>query len=130
MYSKKEGVNFLLEQLNKSESDLRDLAGQPQLQREYILKLFRNNEEEQLLDLFDLSSGPDYSITHKYLSLLWSYKTATDDSSIPNEEYQQAISTILYVSQNIMDNWPALTPKKVSRLGVLINDSAILARNK
>ncbi|MDP0588792.1 MAG: hypothetical protein QS748_06180 [Candidatus Endonucleobacter bathymodioli] len=128
---KKVGSSLLeREQLNKSESDLRELEGQPQQQREYVLKLFRDNEEEHLLDLFDLSSGSDYNLTHKYLSLLWSYKGVSEVSSIPDEEYQQAISTILCVSQNIMDNWPSLTPKKVSRLGALINDSAILAQNK
>ncbi len=128
-YQNAEHKALLIDLLNQCESDLRELAGQNELQKQRVLKLLKDHPEEQLLELCELSSQPDYSVTNQYLSCLWGYKDI-DESAIPSTEYQQAIGTILHVSQDIIDNWPALTPKKVSRLGILIKRAAIIANEK
>ena len=128
-YYKSESKTLLIEELNQCESDLRELAGQKDQQQARVLKLLREHKEDELLELFQLSSQPDYSETYHYLSLLWSYKDILDDSAIPEEEYQQALSTIIHISDEVTENWPALTPKKVSRLGILLKGAATIAKS-
>ena len=128
-YHNTEQKALLIDLLNQCESDLRELAGQVDLQQQRVLKLLKEQSEEQLLELCELSSQPDYSVTNQYLSRMWGYK-GLDESAISETEYQQALDTILHISQDIIDNWPALTPKKVSRLGVLIKGAAQIASEK
>ena len=126
-YYKSESKTLLIEQLNECESDLRELAGQKEQQQARVFKLIRDHKEEELLELVQLSSQPDYSETYHYLSLLWSYKDTSEERVIPEAEYAQALSTIIHVSDEIIENWPALTPKKVSRLGLLLKGAANVA---
>ena len=118
---------LLIEQLNLCESDLRELEGQTQSQQGRVLTLLKGYTEEQLLDMFQLSSQPDYSFTHQLMCQLWSFKEEGEDALITGDATEQALRTIHYVSQEIIDNWPALTPKKVSRLGILIKGAANIA---
>ncbi len=121
---------LLIGRLNRCESDLRELEGQTQLQQERVLALLNEHPEEELLDIFQLSWQPDYHLTHQLMCRLWSFKERSDDKLIPSDAAKQALCTIHYVSQEIIDNWPALTPKKVSRLGILIKGAANIASEK
>ncbi|WP_263080456.1 hypothetical protein [Endozoicomonas sp. Mp262] len=126
-YKNPEHRASLIELLNQCESDLRELGDQPELQQQRTLTFLEDKEEELLLELFELSAQPDYSYTHHFLSLLWSYKGLAKDL-IPSGKGQQSLDTILHISQEIVDNWPALTPKKVSRFGILIKSAASIAK--
>ncbi|MDD7806048.1 MAG: hypothetical protein PUP46_10940 [Endozoicomonas sp. (ex Botrylloides leachii)] len=126
--TKLESKISLIELLNQCESDLRELSGEKKQQQVRILKLLRGHREDELLELFQLSSQPDYSETYRYLSLLWSYKDSSEDSVIPEAEHEQALNTIIHISDEVIEKWPALTPKKVSRLGLLLKGAAIVAK--
>ncbi|WP_330924822.1 hypothetical protein [Candidatus Sororendozoicomonas aggregata] len=128
--TKTDNIKPLIDRLNRCESNLRELEGQTQSQQERVLALLKEHPEEQLLDIFQLSSQPDYRLTHQLMCQLWSFKEKSEGEVIPAGAAKQAMCTIQYVSQEIIDNWPALTPKKVSRLGILIKGAANIASEK
>lgn len=120
----------LAECLNQLESELRELDGQSPQNLRCVLDFLQGKDEELLLELFELSAQPDYSQAHRFLSLLWSYRSQGNDAAIPDDTRRQALDTITHVSQIIVNSWPSLTPKKMSRLGLLIRDAAAIARSE
>ncbi|PJE77942.1 hypothetical protein CI610_03131 [invertebrate metagenome] len=123
----------LIEALDSCESDLRAVMEQSgssnhETQAGRVLQLINQYSCDELLELFEISSQADYAETNRWLCLLWSRKGKDVDSETNN--YCAALDTILSVTQEITDNWPRLTPRKVSRFGQLIRSAALVAKEK